>query len=184
MEQKEKQKFLKNPKIQIYVILACFSAFVLVFLVFFIFPCIQDIRKKFQELVLEKNNFAALASQVSEVEKFKANYANYMQDLQKIDRTYLDPKNPASFFEFLENAARVCNLSIEVSITTAGVEKDIESGFRVLAQGTFSDAIKFLEKLESAPYLLRVQDIDFKQSKTFEAVFNLKVAKNPNIIQQ
>jgi len=165
-ETKEKQKFWGNPKSQIYIISAVFAILIIFLISFFIFPYLEEIKQNSGELVSVKNNLASLGDQVGEVEKFRINYDSYKANLEEIDRLYVDPKNPAGLFEFLEKMAVECQVAMEVSLAeNSSLKTNSFVGFKISSTGEFSKVLKFLEKLETGQYLVEVQDLSISSSE-------------------
>jgi len=165
-ETKESQKFWGNLKSQIYIISAVFTIVIIFLILFFAFPYFKEIKQNSEELVSVKNNLASLGDQVSEVEKFEINYVSYRADLEKIDRLYVDSKNPAEFFEFLEKTADECQVAMEVSLAENSSSKASSFvGFKIFSTGEFSKVLKFLEKLEAGQYLVEVQELSISSSE-------------------
>lgn len=166
-ETKDKQIFWLKPKNQIYIISAVFGLIVLSLIMFFVFPYIQEIRKNSEDLVSGRNNLAFLRDQVSEVEKFKSNYETYKPNLEKISQLYVDSKNPADFFEFLEKITSVSQIRSEVSLLAnpPGAKNVAAIDFQIFSQGEFSKTLKFLEKLETGPYLIEIKNLSITNSR-------------------
>ena len=122
-EIKSKASSWVKPKNQIYITLFVFGLIILSLILFFIFPYFQEIKNDSEALLSGKNNLAFLGDQVSEVEKFKNNYESYKPNLEKIDQLYVDPKNPADFFEFLEKTASDCQVKSDISLSVSSSSK-------------------------------------------------------------
>lgn len=161
MDNYSKKLIFKNQ--QIYIISAGFALAILAIILFFIYPCFNGIKNSSKELALNKISQLFLEDQVNEVEKFKSKYEEYRPNLEKIDNLYIDSKNPADFFEFFENTEKASRVESEINIVLN--EKSLDSiSFQVFSQGELSKVIKFLEKLETGPYLIEIQNLLVKSS--------------------
>lgn len=154
-----------ETKNKIYIISAIFGLVVLVLVIFFVLPSFKKIKKSSEDLFSEKNNIILLENQLNGVENFKKNYNNYKTDLEKIDLLFVDLKNPVNFIESLEKIAFDSNINLEISPSSSKKEPENSVVFRLFAEGDFPDIIRFSEKLESGPYLTKIQDLTIKKAE-------------------
>jgi len=188
IETKDKKVFWAKPKNQIYIISIVFGLVILFLILVFVFPYVQEIKKNSEDLSSRRNNLSFLEDQVSEVEKFKNNYQIYKPNLEKISQLYVDSKNPAGLFEFLEKTASASQIKSEISLlANFPASKNTASiDFQIFSQGEFSKTLKFLEKLETGPYLIEIKNLSITNSrqdgvskklpaKSIDAIFLIKV---------
>jgi len=164
MENKINQKYLSETKKKIYIILAVYGL-VILFLVFFsIFLFLQGIKKNSEELVAGKNSLVILEEQVGEIERFKSNYELYGPNFEKIDRLYVDQKNPADFFKFLEEETSSHKIKSKVSLSAKSAGGNAQSiNFSISTSGDLSNTMNFLKKIETGPYLIKIQNLIMKK---------------------
>lgn len=165
MENKNIQKSLRNPKDKIYISAGIFLAIILLLIAFIIFPFFKKIQKDSADSISERNSFASLGAQVAEVEKFKGNYPSYEPNFKRIDQLYVDPANPVDFFKFLEKIASDCKISSNVSLL-----QDYSRGnsgyinLQIFSNGEFSNILKFIDKIETGPYMVKIKNLSIKKS--------------------
>lgn len=165
MENKTGQKFLQKPKNKIYISTAIFALIILLLIIFIIFPFLEKIKNNSADSASEKNSFASLGAQATEIEKFKSKYASYEPNFKKIDQLYIDPGNPVDFFKFLEKIASDCKISSNVSLLQDYSKANSGSvNLQVFSNGEFLNIIKFLDKLETGPYMVKIKNLSIKKS--------------------
>ncbi len=161
MDSNSKKPVFKNQ--QIYVISAGFVLAILTIILLFIYPCLKEIKNSSKELVSNRSSQFFLENQVNEVERFKLKYGEYKPNLEKIDRLYVDSKNPADFFEFFENTAKASQVEAKINIVLNEKNPELIS-FQISSEGELAEIVKFLEKLETGPYLIEVQNLLVRSS--------------------
>jgi len=181
---------LKN-KINLSII---FLILVTIFCVIFIIsPLFREIKKGATEIIFQRGDLAALEAKVKNLEKFRSSYQEIEPGLEKIDKLFIDPGVPVDFISFLEKTSQDCQILIKISpALPTKIEKDPWSSliFQITSVSSFPNFLKFLEKLESSDYLIKVQNLNIVRlseaelkSKEFEkfslgdvkANFSLKV---------
>jgi len=84
--------------------------------------------------------------------------------LEKIDDLFADPEVPIEFINFLEKNAGKSQLSIEISpMAKKETEPWPSLSFQISTVGSFSNFLKFLEKLETGPYLIEISNLNVKK---------------------
>ena len=165
MENKSDQKFLQKAKNKTYISAGIFTIIILLLFAFVIFPFLKKIKNNSADSVSEKNSFTSLGAQVGEIEKFKSNYVSYEPNFKKIDQLYIDPGNPVEFFKFLEKIASDCKISSNVSLLQDYSKS--KSGFvdlQIFSNGEFLNMLKFLDKIETGPYMVKIKNLSMKKS--------------------
>lgn len=150
---------------KIYAILITFALIVLSAIVFLIYITIGDIKNESAEILSDKNKIDSIEQETRKLENFKKNYDYYKTDLEKIDKLFINSKNPVEFIKFLEKTA--IDSTIEAKINFTPKERTNEALydiFHISARGDFSNMSKFFEKLENGPYLIRIQSLDIRKS--------------------
>lgn len=139
---------------------------VLGFAVFIIQPLISQIRKESNDFIFQKNQLAELEARIQNLKKFQQKYPLYQENLARINTLFINPAEPINFIEFLEKTAFNSQLSIEIlPFSPAKLEDDPwpSINFRLSLVGYPSNFLKFLEKLESAPYLIEILNLDIER---------------------
>ena len=163
-----------KPESKNYIILGIFLLVALSLVIFFIYPIFNGIRKNSQELFAAKGELTLLNNQIKESEDFGKNYNNYKPNLEKIDKLFVDSKNPIDFIQFLERAASDFGVGIKISLQITPKQK-IGSGswsdivFQISSVGTFQNFLKFFGKIETNPNLTEIQNLVINRLKETSA---------------
>jgi len=148
-------------KQKIYIIILAFFLTAVLLILFFIYPALKEIQKSSKELISEKNNSFIIAKELDEVENFRKKYEKYIPDLEKIDNLFVDSKNPVEFIKFLENTASDTGVRLEISSPSFSDNAKFPLMiFRLSSYGDFSGNLSFINKLETGPYLIKIQNLD------------------------
>jgi len=138
----------------------------LLLITFLIYPTFKEIKKEANELIFFKNNIATINAQDQEIEKFRKFYLVNKTNLEKLERSFVDFKNPLPFIEFLEELARQSNIYLKISLPNPPASEhneNKEKGFiiaQIQVKGLFFDVANFIEKLEKGPYLIEIVKLD------------------------
>jgi hypothetical protein len=127
-----------------------------------IYPAFASIKKGSAEIILKKGEMIALELQSKELDAFKKNYPSYKPNFEKLDDGFVDAQNPIDFIKFLENTAAEAGVAIEINLSSLQAKKDnIWQGavLQISTKGYFLDILQFTEKLETGPYLMKVQKL-------------------------
>lgn len=156
-------------KNKIYIFSFLFILLALSVAVFFVVPTFFDIREKSTKLSAKKNGILYNKLQAEELENFKKNQ-EYKISLGKIDNYFIDFENPIDFVKFLEKTAEDSKVKLKISLIPSIKGEKYENGwaftnFRILANGDFFEILKFAEKIENGPYILRIQEFDIKKAE-------------------
>lgn len=156
---------MQNAK-QIYLIIGCLMIIILAGLLLVIFPFIEEIRAKSQELLHQKTILLRGQQEFASLAEIKKNYSEIEPDLARIDELFIEPKAPIAFVEFLEVMAEEIGLQLKISaLNLQPKESDIwqSVAFQVSVAGPFSRGQRFLEKLEAAPFLLSFEALNIER---------------------
>lgn len=139
-----------------------FSLLALLIVVFLVFPFFQNIQETSRAIKSQKEKYLALESQIQGLEQFKVLYQDLAVFLAKVDRLFVDAEVPVDFITFLEEKAAESSLTISISPSTAGrgtVADWSSLRFQMNLKGSFTNVVKFLEKLENSPYLIEIRNL-------------------------
>jgi hypothetical protein len=148
-----------------YIIILIFLLLSLALVLFFILPYFNEIKARSAELVAQKDKISFFNIQAAEVSKFKGGYADYSADIQKIKQMFIDPQNPISFIEFMENTALESRVTLRVSPQFSSEKNPKTIVFQLSGSGNFSDMSSFLERLERGPYLIDIGNLNISNYK-------------------
>jgi len=138
-------------------------AFFAIFFFFCPYSVFENIKQSSNQLLFVEVELASIGEKNSEFGNWEKELPDLRQDLEKIKKLFVNLETPVEFLRFLENLAQDNNLSIRVSLLRAGSDKDSNGAilqFKILIDGLFSDCARFLEKLENAPYLIAIEDLN------------------------
>ena len=148
---------------KIYISLGFFSIAVLVFVFLIIYPLLINIKRDSQDFILQKNSFAELQLREENFKKLKDFYQSHQEELKKIDDLFIDRETPIEFIKFLEREAKNSSMEIEV-FTSYSKKSESEkwnfSNYQLSLSGSFSNTLRFLKKIETAPYLIEISNLD------------------------
>jgi hypothetical protein len=152
-----------NQKILFSIIAFVFLELILVF--FLIYPSFSAIRKSSFDLLKEKERIALFDKEVELQKKAEALFLKYQQDFEEIEKIFVDPDVPLELINFLENTALATGTQFNLSSLTKKEQNKDPWPSLILglsATSTPSNFLRFLEKVESAPYPIEVSDLILK----------------------
>jgi len=155
---------------KIITISVVFGIIIVILFSFVICPLLNGVKKNSQELILAKKELVSFKTKTEEFEQSKKVYGSLETDLEKIDELFINPDVPIDLIRFWRKTAKDSGLLIDISPTSLGVKETVlwdSIGFRLSLIGPFSNFLKFLEKIETAPYLIEIQNLSAKTSKQF-----------------
>jgi len=135
-----------------FLILSCF-------LISFLF---KEIKKSSKSLSLTKRELAVIAEKTKQTSVLKEKMSIISPDLEKIKKVFINTETPIDFFQFLEKTAKDQQISIKTSIS-AKIEKENALAFNLSLAGPFPNCLQFLGKLETAPYLIEIENFTARQ---------------------
>jgi len=151
---------LKN---QIKLSLIIFLALSIFILIFLVYPLYKDIKDNATELSFKKQDSFYMDNELKNIEEFKKNYKEIGVNLEKGESLFVKSEAPVNFIGFLEKTSENSDVSIEIS-PSASVKKINDQWysivFQINANGKFPDILKFIEKLESGPYLSQIETLN------------------------
>ncbi|MBI3337086.1 MAG: type 4a pilus biogenesis protein PilO [Candidatus Staskawiczbacteria bacterium] len=135
---------------------------------FLIYPALRDVKNISKEIFLSKSKVISLNEQNMELNNFKKKYNNYSYNLEKVDQLFVDSKDPVNFIEFLEKTANDSGIGtdvkLDISLSKEGFNNLPVAISSIYGTGQFLNILKFSEKLDASPYLMRIKDLTIKKS--------------------
>ncbi len=110
-----------------------------------------------------------ITAEIEEFEGFQIFYEE--MELGKIDNLLADLSAPINLIEFLEETASEENVDIVISLSTGRqLETDLWGSvfFQINAVGNFNDSLRFFEKVERAPFLIKVQRFNIRKLENLD----------------
>ncbi len=167
-----------NNKIKLSIF--SFSVILILIVVFVVMPVFNEIKSNSEELAKREADLVAIETKISNLEEFRLAYKDLEETLSEIDNLFIDSEVPVEFINFLEKTAGDNSLEIELSsAVTQTVKGDIWPSITFQAQitGSFSDFLKFWERVENSVYLVEVKNLNVSGSEddTVKASLSIKV---------
>lgn len=151
---------------KIYFWLAIFGGISLVFLVLIIPKLLGGIKKNSENLITLKSELVSLQEERKNLSQIEKIFQNYQLDLVKIDELFIDSEVPIEFINFFKKNAVSFQQKIEISLAPK-IKTDTEPWpslfFQISTYGSFPNFLKFLERLESGPYLIEISNLNIKK---------------------
>lgn len=142
-------------------------AFIFVILVFSIWFCFEKIKKSSLDVVAAIGGIKSSEIQAAQIKDFQSKYGDYVANLQKIDRSIVDPQNPLDFIEFLEDSALEESVDLNIyPISFPKVSGAKIASVQLSVEGSFINMINFLEKIENSYYLISMQDLTLESARS------------------
>lgn len=151
-----------SPKNQIIIISLIAGLIAFILAVSAVNPQFKGIKENSQNLLAAKKEQILFQKRDENFDQIKEIYQEIKPDLEKIERTFVDPEAPIGLIEFWEKTARVSGISIDVSSSSLKKRKDGDDnflGFQMALIGSFSDFMKFLQKIENSSYLVEIENL-------------------------
>ncbi len=159
-----------NPNKKIIFTSGILGIISLIFIFLIICPLLNNIKKNSEALISQKRELASLEGEIENLKNFGKIYQAQHENLEKIDKLFIDPEIPTDiikFVGFLRKIAEDSQISIDISSPTP--KKEIAADpwpsitFQVALKGKFSDFGKFLEKIETGPYLIEILNLNARR---------------------
>ena len=172
-----------NIKNKINLSLIFFLILAIFLLAFLIYPLLEDIKNNSKEMISQKKEVLSLENKIKDIEEFRKSYAKIKPNLEQIETLFTNSEAPIDFISFLEKTSQDCQVSIKIApaaITKEGEAPWPSLSFSITSLGSFPNFLRFLEKLESGPYLTEIQNLSIKrlldpELKSKEGFENLSV---------
>jgi len=107
------------------------------------------------------------------------------KELMKIRNVFVNPETPIEFINFIENSAGKSNVNQELAFLApnAGSNKKSEQGFglmrvKITTKGEFADCLKFIDYLQNAPFLIKIENITASPKLAIEKETNNQSEEN------
>ena len=151
-----------SAKAKILIFVGIFAGLTILTAVLLVSPLFEKITKSSAELVLQKKKLMQVQSEIRKLEEAELFYEERSASIEKIDTLFVNAELPIDFISFLEKNALDSKVKIEIS--PASSQKGSNAvwssiSFQVSISGPFVQCLKFLEKLETGPYLAEVLNL-------------------------
>ena len=156
-----------SPKKKIIIFSVIFGIATIAIVGFIIRPLFKGIERSSEELITAKKELILSQEEAGKFEQFKEIYRGLEPDLEKINQLFVDSEIPIDLIKSWEEEARDSELSIKISpifLETAETDPWNSIGFQLRLIGPFPNFLKFLEKTETSPYLIEIQNLTAEKS--------------------
>ena len=151
-----------SPVKKIKLSLLIFLVIFVTFLIFAVIPFLKDVQETSQNLAFQEGVLNLFGRQIVNLNNFQSNYEFQRLILEKVEKSFVDFEAPIDFIEFLEETAKKENIIMRIRPLPALTNKgDLWStvGFQIMVGGSFSNCLRFLEKLEYGPWLVDINQL-------------------------
>tara|TARA_Y100000310_G_C20561074_1_gene753088 strand:- start:138 stop:683 length:546 start_codon:yes stop_codon:yes gene_type:complete len=142
-----------------------FGLICLSLVVFLIYPIFKGIRTKSQELSETKKELFLLQKRTTDLKEIQGRYDEWTKSLERIENLFIDPEVPIDLIKFWEQTAQQTGITIEIAPSLSNTEKETwdSVGFQLSLQGSFNGFLEFLKKVETSPYLIKIDNLMIKK---------------------
>ena len=132
-------------------------------IIFLIYPLWSDIVMASQDLKNQIESLVVFDAEIKNIEVFRNLYPGIRPNLEKASDLLVIYEAPVEFMKFLEAVSDDCQLSTTVMASAIVQNKEKTSwpllSFQITSLGSAPDFYKFLDKIESGPYLIEIQNL-------------------------
>jgi len=133
---------------------------------FVVRPLFLSIKQNSEILLGQKATLAELEEKGENLKRFQSTYDVYKDNLEKMDKLFIDKEEPVDFIKFLEKEAAAFKLTIDLTPLTLKVGEAgnwPSTSFQIDMAGSFPDFLKFLDKIESSASLTALSDFSLNK---------------------
>ena len=156
-----------------FIISGIFALTALIAAVVFIYFILIGFSKNSDELIGLRKELAAFQDKSESLENAKKAYLSWQSSLEKIDKMFIDADAPIDFIKFLEKTSSDCSLKSDISSTASSQKSDSNVwnslSFQLVLTGSFNNVLKFLDKIETGPYLISEGNLNIRELAMGEA---------------
>lgn len=148
-------------KRKIVVVLSIMAVVVIVFLIvsLILFNSLKTNSNKFLEI---QKSLAALDVIRNQFNVYKNKFEQNEKDFSKINNLFLSKSEVLKFFNFLETNAKDYKSYINISVLNRDEGEDFLK-IQISLHGNFENFMRFLNRLENAPYLIEIEDFKLRR---------------------
>ncbi len=148
-----------------------FSLVNLVLVAVVVFWPLKTILRQTSDLFAFKKEFSSLAKEQENFAVLNKDYQTNLKAIQNLNTVLVDSDAPISLMSFLENAGQASGVSLKITPSILPKAKnDIWPSIRlqILGQGTALGFQRLLGRVENAPYLMEITDVNLRKSSPAE----------------
>ena len=145
---------------------------------FLIYPLWTSVQEKSARLKQKQKKITEVETQSQQLHNLQQSLNDAESSFATLDKLFINEEAPVSFLEFLEKTANDSDLNINIT-PSAGAKRKKEpwspTFFKVSGKGTFKQGVDFIKKLEYAPYLVKIQTLEFNKKEVKEGKININL---------
>ncbi|MCH7828733.1 hypothetical protein IH982_02645 [Patescibacteria group bacterium] len=149
---------------------------ILLFGVLAVLPLLRGIKRDSKDLENQYLKVLQASSAETEVAKFLKLSQAKEEDFETIENIFVDAETPIGFIRFIEKIAATLNLTVKITPGTVKKQKGVAwpiMDFQLASSVSYPVFLRFLEKLENGPYLLKVQNTFLTRDRILEDEENI-----------
>ncbi len=160
------------------IIISILGIICLIF-IFIIFQEIRYFKKGSLVLISQKKELILLENKIKDLENFEEEYREKKEKLKKINQLFLKEDEPVEIINFLNFLRKTAtDLEVILNVSPSFQKKENSLTFQLSGRGEYKNIMRFLEKLENAPYLTEISNLFLKTIReknalTSQIEFNL-----------
>lgn len=117
----------------------------------------------------------AREKQSSTADSLKKTLESHKDDIDLVSRHFVNSDGAVSFIEYVENLGRSVGAEVVIqdvveSEAPAIASRKSQLRFRIVAQGSWKSVYRFLALLENAPYVILVENVEFRKNSGSETL--------------
>lgn len=151
---------------KILIICLSFGVVILLLLCFLVYPFVKSISLGSKEIIQAKKDLVLFQKKNIDLQNIGESYYGYKDNLDKIEKLFVDPKVPVDLIEFWEKIASDSEIFIDIAPASLKVGEDEawkSISFQIRLVGSFSSFMKFFEKIETSPYLVEIKNLSINR---------------------
>lgn len=153
---------------KIYFAVAGFLIAGLVLMIFVIRPLFKNIKEFSEQLFLFRQELVLLENKAQQSSVLEEKFQVLEPKLKRIKNLFVSSEMPVDFIQFLEIMAGESNVEINISLVPQKAKSKEETAFSFLqfqlsVLGASPNCLQFLEKLETAPYLIEIDNLNVRR---------------------
>lgn len=128
-------------------------------------PIYSDIWNTGMRLREQRKIISDYDKRIAAARKFTVFAKEEKDNLEKIDKVFIDARVPLEFINSIENAAR--EVSVEVELFSPAIQKKADNEWSTMEieadiSGNMAGVMRFLKKIENSIYLVEIQNINIQ----------------------
>lgn len=127
---------------------------------FAVYFVVGGIVSDYQNILSQKEEIARITADENAVAEFAEQLEVYAEEFQNLDQLFINAPQPLAFLDFLESLG-----SMNIAPGNPRKQKGDQwtsLDFRLSFGGSYEDVVRIIEKLEHAPFLVKVREVSLR----------------------